>query len=110
MANKYNAVKTQVDGYTFDSKREAARYGELKLLERAGEISNLKIHPRYEIVPGYNIGEEWVRPVHYEGDFEYAEGDQIITEDIKGVETGVFKLKAKLFRKEYPHIELRIVR
>ena len=45
--NKYSAVKTVVDGYTFDSKREAAVYAELKLRERAGEISCVKVHPQY---------------------------------------------------------------
>lgn len=108
--NKYHAIKTQIDGYTFDSKREAARYGELKLLEQAGEISDLQIHPRYQIVPGYLIGEEWVRPVFYEGDFSYTENGQAVCEDVKGVQTAVFKLKSKLFRKEHPEIELRIVR
>ena len=110
MRNKYGAVKTTLDGYTFDSKREAARYGELKLLEKAGEIQNLTVHPSYQIVPGYYIGEEWIRPVHYEADFQYEEDGELIAEDVKGVQTALFKLKAKLFRKECPHIELRIVR
>lgn len=41
--NKYSAIKTTVDGITFDSLKEARRYGELKLLEKAGEIRNLKL-------------------------------------------------------------------
>lgn len=48
--SKFNAVKTVVDGITFDSKREAVRYGELKLLDRAGKIRNLVVHPRYSLV------------------------------------------------------------
>ena len=39
--SKYRAVRTEVDGITFASKKEAARYGELKLLEKAGEINGL---------------------------------------------------------------------
>ena len=107
--SKYHAKPTVVDGIRFDSKREAARYAELKLLEQAGEIQHLKAHPRYEIVEGYFIGEEWVRPVYYEGDFEYFDGDHFVTEDVKGVETAVFRLKKKLFQKRYPQ-ELRIVK
>jgi hypothetical protein len=47
--NKFNAKKTVVDGITFDSKREAQVYGELKLREKAGEIYDLTIHPKYEL-------------------------------------------------------------
>ena len=107
--SKYRNIPTELDGYRFDSKREAARYAELKLLQQAGEIQHLKVHPRYEIIEGYFIGEEWIRPTYYEGDFEYFDGEAFITEDIKGVETQLFRLKAKLFRKRYPQ-ELRIVR
>lgn len=47
--NKYNAKKVKLDGYTFDSKREAQVYGELKLREKAGEISGLTVHPKFTI-------------------------------------------------------------
>ena len=45
--NKYNNKKIQVDIYVFDSIRESQRYKELKLLERAGEISNLELQPKF---------------------------------------------------------------
>src|SRR3954466_12209619 len=45
--SKYGAIRTEVDGIVFDSKREAARYQELKALERAGEISGLCLQPSY---------------------------------------------------------------
>ena len=48
-ASKYRAVKTTIDGITFDSKKEAAEYGRLKLLEQAGVISDLELQPRFEI-------------------------------------------------------------
>jgi hypothetical protein len=48
--NKYHARKTELDGYIFDSKAEARRYSELKLLEVAGKISNLQLQPKYPIV------------------------------------------------------------
>lgn len=47
--NKYRAQKTTVDGITFDSKREAKRYSELKLLERLGQISNLELQVVYPL-------------------------------------------------------------
>lgn len=47
--NKYGAKKQIVDGITFDSKREAQVYGELKLREKAGEIRALDVHPQYNL-------------------------------------------------------------
>ena len=55
---KYNATKVTVDGHTFDSKHEANRYLELKLLERAGEISNLRLQVEYELIPNQYATEE----------------------------------------------------
>ncbi len=43
MSNKFHAIKTKADGYTFDSKREAKRYGDLKHLVAAGEIRDLQV-------------------------------------------------------------------
>lgn len=90
--NKYNAQKTTVDGIRFDSKMEANRYGELKLLEKAGSIVNLEIHPTYPIVVN------GIRICTYRGDFRYGEVDtgETIHEDTKGVRTPVFILKKKL--------------
>jgi hypothetical protein len=47
--NKFNAVKTEVDGERFDSKREAAVFAEHRILERAGQIKHLRSHPKFEI-------------------------------------------------------------
>ncbi|WP_416330384.1 DUF1064 domain-containing protein, partial [[Clostridium] innocuum] len=49
--SKYGAVKTEVDGIMFDSKREASRYQELRLLEQAGEITNLRLQVPFELIP-----------------------------------------------------------
>lgn len=91
-AVKYNARKTTVDGITFDSKREANRYAELKLLERAGEISDLKLQVPFELIPK-QPGE---RAVKYIADFVYTEDGQTVVEDTKGVKTPVYILKRKL--------------
>lgn len=64
--NKYRAVKVKLDGYTFDSKREAAVYGELKLRQKAGEIFMLEVHPKFKLeVNGVKIKT-------YTADFSYA--------------------------------------
>lgn len=106
--SKYHAVRVMLDGITFDSKREAARYGELKLLEAAGEITSLEIHPRYKLLDADPYMMQ--RATYYIGDFQYIENGKVVCEDVKGVETAVFKLKAKLFRMYYPDYELRIVK
>ena len=50
-SRKYRNKKVEVDGILFDSKKEANRYMELKLLEKAGEITDLKRQVRYELIP-----------------------------------------------------------
>ncbi len=94
---KYRNVPTEVDGIRFASKREARRYGDLKLLERAGEICQLKLQPRYPLA---------VNGVHvctYVADFEYRETKtgRYVSEDAKGVRTRDFINKAKLFHAIY---------
>ena len=107
---KYNARSVHLDGYRFDSAAEAQRYAELKLRERAGEISELKIHPRYVLQAGFTTPDgERIRPIHYIADFEYREDGQGVVEDVKGVKTAVFKLKYKMFRRLYPLLVFRLV-
>lgn len=106
---KYSARPTTLDGYRFDSQAEARRWAELKLLEQGGAIRSLVVHPVYELVPSFKHQGHTVRAIKYEGDFEYCEGGRIICEDVKGFQTAVFKLKAKLMAREYPDVELRIV-
>ena len=90
MSGKYHAQITEADGYTFDSKREAARYGELKLLVAAGEITQLEVHPPFPMeVGGLHIA-------NYVADFQYTEKGRVVVEDVKGVRTPVYKLKKKL--------------
>lgn len=92
---KYHAIKTVVDGITFASKAEAARYQELKLLERTGAIAELITQPVFHlVVNGHKIGK-------YIADFQYYENGKIITEDVKGVKTPVYNLKKKLVKALY---------
>ena len=108
---KYHNTPVVIDGLRFDSKRELARYRELVLLRDAGVISDLVIHPRYTVMDGYNRKDgTHVTAITYTGDFEYIENGQKVVEDVKGVETQVFRIKRKLFERCYPGIDFRIVR
>ena len=109
--NKYHAQPTTIDGIRFDSKREAARYLELKLLHLAGVIHKLQVHPRYVLLEPFECKGVKYRGIFYEGDFEYYENGQRVCEDVKGVKTQVFRIKEKLFIKRYgDEIELRVVK
>lgn len=94
---KYGSKKTEVNGIKFDSKKEAKRYVELLLLERAGLIRELRLQPRFPFVIN---GQKFCT---YIADFMYySEKEQcIIVEDVKGYKTEVYKLKSKLFRIMY---------
>lgn len=99
---KYGNKKVFYDGIEFDSKKEAARYAELKLLEKAGKIKNLELQKVYELIPAqfeetgevYTKGKNAGQPkrgkcieqsVTYKADFSYIDenGKQVV-EDVKG--------------------------
>lgn len=95
--NKFGAIKQKFDGHNFDSTKEARRWGELKLLERAGEIRDLKRQVRIPL-EGRDGPVKFIksnRTAVYVADFVYFDtrlGAEVI-EDAKGYETDVFKLK-----------------
>ena len=95
--SKYHSRKTLCGGILFDSKKEAARYGVLRLMERAGEIQNLTLQPEFELIPKQK-GE---RAVKYRADFMYEENGRTIVEDVKGMRTREYIIKRKLFRYIY---------
>ena len=104
--NKYNNVKTEIDGITFDSKKESTRYLELKMLEKNGVIKNLERQKRFEVVP--KIKDE--RATYYVADFVYKENEKLICEDVKSVATRrnrEYIIKRKLFKYRYPDYEFR---
>lgn len=90
---KYGNIKTEFDGVLYDSKREAKRAGELALLQRAGQISDLKRQERFALV----VNDQPI--CTYVCDFSYRDhtGQRVI-EDSKGFQTPEFKLKAKLMK------------
>jgi hypothetical protein len=81
-----------VDGISFASKKEARRYGELRLMERAGMIDNLALQPRFPLL----VNGELV--CTYVADFAYNTKTARVVEDAKGVQTPEFKLKRKLMK------------
>ena len=110
---KYNNTPVTINGIRFASKREAARYRELVLLEQAGQIRSLRCHPRYEIIPAFERQGEKHRAAFYTADFEYHDcvTGEYVAEDIKGgkaTQTTAFNLRAKLFRLRYPDYVLRV--
>lgn len=113
MYRKYNNRKIVVDGIKFDSKKEAKRYQELKVLERAGIIENLQRQVKYVLIPAqyepsdevYVKGKERgkqkkgrliERECAYYADFVYTENGKTVVEDTKGVKTPEYIIKRKL--------------
>lgn len=89
---KYHNVAVNDGEHHFDSKREERHYRELSLLQRAGKIAGLKVHPRFDLVVNGQ------RICAYEADFSYHsfQRDRTIVEDVKGVRTPAYRLKKKL--------------
>ena len=108
--NKYRNKKVIVDEYIFDSIQESRRYKELKLLLKAGEISDLELQPRFLLQDSFKKNGRTFRKIEYVADFKYIENGKTIVEDVKGMQTDVFKLKHKIFEKVYPDLELRIIK
>ena len=111
--HKYNAKKTVVNGITFDSRAEARRYKELLLLQEAGKIEGLELQPSFLLLEAFKCRGKSYRDTKYIADFMYKETatNALVVEDVKGVETEVFKLKKKLFLKKYGGIyEFRIIK
>jgi len=99
--NKYRNAITMADGIRFDSKAEARRYRELKLMKHSDNISGFGLQPSFIIGP----------EIRYRPDFIVCDKQgKVWVEDVKGKETEAFVMKAKMFREKYPWLELRIVR
>lgn len=96
--NKYGADKVTINGEKFDSKKEARRYSELRLLERGGVISDLRRQVRFELIPSQKgaDGKTIERPVTYIADFVYTENGTQVVEDTKGMKTKEYIIKRKL--------------
>jgi hypothetical protein len=110
--SKYGSKKVTVDGVEFDSKREAARYKELKVMEAAGEIEDLQLQVHYELIPAkYETFERYgkrgqrlkdgcrliEKSCCYVADFVYTDcNGRLVVEDSKGHKTKDYIIKRKL--------------
>lgn len=108
---KYHNTKTFINGIKFDSKLEARRYTELKLLEKQGLIKDLILQPTYDLIPSFKKNNKTYRKTQYIADFSYydVDLDKTIVEDTKGFKTDVYLLKKKLFEYNYPNLTIREV-
>ena len=122
---KYGNPKVTVDGIQFDSKREAARYQELRILERAGVISFLQRQAKFQLIPNQYApsdetytkgprkgqrkpGKLLEHECSYIADFCYIRNGETGVEDAKGYRTEVYKIKKKLMLERY-RIQIREV-
>ena len=101
--NKYHNRKTK----GFDSAKEWRRNQELEIMQRAGEISELNRQVPFILMPSYTITDETtkqgfrtVREIRYIADFTYIKNGKRIIEDVKGMQTEVFKIKRKLLERK----------
>lgn len=111
--SKYNAKLTTCNGIKFDSFAEASYYKKLLSAQNAGQISDLAVHPTFELQPAFTdrYGKKQ-RAIIYEADFSYIDkvtGSRVI-DDVKGMPTRTFLLKYKMFLFRYPELDLRIVK
>lgn len=105
--NKYQAHSVRVDGILFDSQREAARYGELKLLLHAGHIADLEIHPGFPLIVSEEGGPPFVFHTvgMFHADFKYKDCRTCawVIEDVKSppTKTEAYKLRKRIVEARY---------
>ena len=85
---KHRNRKVTVDGVTWDSKGEHARYVALCQMQAAGQIADLKHGVYFELAPAADLGEGRRKPaLRYKADFTYTEGGALVVEDFKSEHT-----------------------
>ena len=94
--SKYGNRRVLTPEGWFDSKRELTRWGDLKLLQAAGKIADLKRQVVYELLPACTLGGQRHRPIRYVADFVYFENGERRVEDAKGYRNRVYALKRRL--------------
>lgn len=99
--SKYGAVKTTADGIVFDSAKEARRYEELRLMEKAGEIQGLIVQPPY-VLNTIRAGVGTLPIIGmYVADFAYTTKEGDVIEDVKGFRTPLYRWKKKHVEAQY---------
>lgn len=97
--SKYKNQPIEIDGHKFPSKREANRYSQLSLLQKAGIIRDLKLQVPFELQPHFKhpITNKMIRAITYVADFTYIdENGQYHIEDTKGFRTETYEIKKKM--------------
>ena len=102
--NKYNNVKTEIDGFKFDSTAESRYYSELKLRKEAGDIKSFSMQPKFTLQEGFSKHGKRHRAITYTADFKITHNNgEIEMVDVKGSITQVFRIKEKLYRAKYDY-------
>ena len=108
--SKYGAVKVEIDGTKYDSRKEARRGEELKMLARAGFISDLRFQVKFTLQDGFTRDGKKILAIEYVADAVYVEDGKTIVEDTKSAITQKkesYRLKKKLFLYRYPDLTFR---
>ena len=112
IASKYHNRKTIIDNIRFDSKKEATKYQELKLMQLdhgPDGVKSFTLQPRFELQPAFEKDGQKYRKIEYVADFDVTYNNarrEII--DVKGISTAIFKLKSKLWDYHYHDLTLII--
>jgi len=103
---KYNAIKTQIDGVKYDSKMEAKRHQQLMIKEMAGLIKHLKCHGLI-----LDLGPTDKSRSRYKPDFSYFDCEKgvYVIEEVKGFRVRDWPPRAALIKRVWPEFELRVV-
>jgi len=106
--NKFKAKRTPCrHGHVHASMKEASRCNDLHLLQRAGAISELEQQPVYRFTVDGRAVTVGKRQLKFTPDFRYIENGQIVAEDVKGIRTRDYIVRAALFRAFHPELILR---
>lgn len=101
--SKYGNRKVTIDGFKFDSAREATRYTQLKILQQHGYIHSLEMQKSFDLIDTVKTNHETLRKTVYKCDFYYYDNErkEWIVEDVKGCVTDVYSLKKRLLLSKY---------
>ena len=99
-------IPGSVKQITFDSVKEARRFGELELMKNTGKIRDLRLQVNFTLQEGFTTAAgERIRPIVYRADFVYQEpsptGWRTIVEDVKGVRTKEYSMKRKMMLEKF---------
>lgn len=105
---KYGNVKVKYNDNLFDSRKEMRRYKDLVLLEAAGEIQNLQVHPKFTLQESFrDRNKKAIRAITVTWDFYYTRNTQAYVEDVKSPVTRketAYNIRKRLFIAKYPDI------